>query len=306
MKQLSTFKKTAMKAFGRPSLVLKKHAPAILTGVGITGFVATAVMVGRSTMKLKDTMDDINSKIADVKMMKDHLGDDYSEKDYQKDLTTVYIHSGWTLAKLYGPAISMGLASAACLIGAHGIMKKRNASVAAAYAALDQTFKKYRDRVKEELGLDKEQDLYFGRTKAEEKKDAEGEETPPTKHSVNPEKSAYARIFDEYNDNWDKSPEYNVMFLRAQQNYANDVLRARGHVFLNDIYDALGFPRTQAGQVVGWVLGNGDDFIDFGLYDLESPEARDFLNGFERAIWLDFNVDGVVLDLIEDRNNDVE
>lgn len=303
MKTLSTLQQVAMKAFGRPSLVIQKHAPAILTGVGITGFVATAVMVGRSSMKLEKTMDKIKTDISNVKEMREHIDEEYTEKDYNKDLANVYIQSGWSLAKLYGPAVSMGLASAACLVGAHGILKKRNASLAAAYATLDQSFKTYRERIKEELGLDKEKDIFFGKKEAKDEEGTE-EETPKSRHSLNPERSCYARVFDEFNSNWDKSQEYNIMFLRAQQNYANDVLRARGHVFLNDIYDALGFPRTQAGQVVGWVLGNGDDFIDFGLCDMDSPEVSDFLNGHERAVWLDFNVDGVVLDLIEDRKSD--
>jgi hypothetical protein len=88
------------------------------------------------------------------------------------------------------------------------------------------------------------------------------------------------------------------MFIRSQQNYANDLLNARGHVFLNEVYDMLGIERTSAGAVVGWVRGNGDNEIDFGvLNDLHSGQR--FINGDERSVLLDFNVDGVVYDLIE-------
>ena len=110
--------------------------------------------------------------------------------------------------------------------------------------------------------------------------------------------SVYARFFDEGCEQWSKNPEYNLMFLRSQQNYYNDMLKSRGHVFLNEVYDALGIPRTQAGAVVGWMISdNGDNFIDFGVFDGDRPRARDFVNGYERSILLDFNVDGVIYDL---------
>lgn len=111
--------------------------------------------------------------------------------------------------------------------------------------------------------------------------------------------SDYARFFDETCAPWEKDPEYNVCFLNQQQNFANDLLRRQGYLFLNDVYDMLGIARTKAGQVVGWVYDEknpiGDNYVDFGLYDLRN--AR-FVNGYEKSILLDFNVDGVILDKI--------
>ena len=92
------------------------------------------------------------------------------------------------------------------------------------------------------------------------------------------------------------------MYLRHQQNYANELLRSRGYVFLNDVYDMLGIRRTKAGQIVGWVYDeknpNIDNYIDFGIYNVHYEGARDFVNGFECSILLDFNVDGPIIDLI--------
>jgi hypothetical protein len=91
-----------------------------------------------------------------------------------------------------------------------------------------------------------------------------------------------------------------------QQNFANDRLRAKGHLLLNDVYDSLGLPRTAAGCVVGWVKGGngqttaGDGYVDFGLFDPETQEIRDFFRGDNGALWLDFNVDGEVYKLIGD------
>jgi hypothetical protein len=110
--------------------------------------------------------------------------------------------------------------------------------------------------------------------------------------------SVNARFFDETCPQWSKTAEYNLAFLKCQQNYANDLLHSRGHIFLNEVYDMLGIPRSQAGSVVGWVKGNGDDYIDFGIFDVTDGRKRDFVNGYERNILLDFNVDGIIYNLI--------
>ena len=114
--------------------------------------------------------------------------------------------------------------------------------------------------------------------------------------------SDYARFFDAASPCWQNDPEYNLMFLKAQQQYANDLLRAKGRLFLNDVYDMLGIEKTKAGQVVGWVYDrenpNGDNFVDFGIYDMSKERVRAFVNGYETNILLDFNVDGNIWDLM--------
>lgn len=98
---------------------------------------------------------------------------------------------------------------------------------------------------------------------------------------------------------WTKDPETNKFFLLHQQDYANEKLKARGYLFLNDVYDMLGIPRTKAGQVVGWVYDpestTSDSYVDFGIFDTRN---EDFINGYENSILLDFNVDGCILDQI--------
>ncbi|MCA1800666.1 MAG: DUF6353 family protein, partial [Actinobacteria bacterium] len=113
--------------------------------------------------------------------------------------------------------------------------------------------------------------------------------------------SIYARYFDEGSTVWSRERDYNRLRIRAIQNYANDMLKARGHLFLNEVYDELGLPRSRAGAVVGWVMSkSGDNFVDFGIYNQENERARAFVNGQEQSILLDFNVDGVIYDLLED------
>lgn len=114
--------------------------------------------------------------------------------------------------------------------------------------------------------------------------------------------SQYARLFDDSCMGWTKDPEYNMNFLKCQQNYCNDKLKTKGHLFLNEVYDILGFPRTKAGTMVGWVYDEenpiGDNFVDFGIFDSNDERNSDFINGYKNTAILDFNVDGNILDYI--------
>ena len=110
----------------------------------------------------------------------------------------------------------------------------------------------------------------------------------------------YARLFDDSCQGWSKDPEYNLTFLRTQERWANDVLRTKGYLFLNDVYDMLGIKRTKIGQIVGWIYDEknpiGDNYIDFGIDIEDNTEIAD-MDG-NRFILLDFNVDGNILDRI--------
>lgn len=286
------------KMLGRSVLVAKKYSPEILTAVGIAGMVTASVMASRATLKLEPVMNKMREgKDTANELYADQDVFEYDEKARNKDLSYTYINGTLELARLYGPSISLGVSSIACIIAAHGIMHKRNVALVAAYKVVEGSFSEYRKRVEAELGKDRENDLYLG-LEREEVVTENGKKKSLVKKDPNG-LSPYAKFFDEFSDNWSKTPEYNLLFLKAQQNYANDLLHARGHVFLNDVYDMLGIPRTQAGSVVGWVISNdGDNFIDFGIYDFDSFKAREFVNGYEKSILLDFNVDGVIYDLI--------
>ncbi|MBO5319039.1 MAG: hypothetical protein J6B01_04425 [Ruminococcus sp.] len=122
-------------------------------------------------------------------------------------------------------------------------------------------------------------------------------ETHETVKDISVNASNYARIFDDGCVGWCKDPEYSLMFLKMQEQYANDILRAKGHIFLNDVYDLLGIPHSKAGQIVGWVYNEenplGDNYVDFGI-----NQNEDFVNGLSNVAMLDFNVDGNILDRI--------
>ncbi len=309
MNKLKNVGTVISKVAGRGGLVVKKYSPEILMVTGVVGVVASTVLACKATLKVEEVVGDADDQIDKIHDVHDGVyelkeGQTYSEEDYKRDLVIAYVQKGMGIIKLYGPAVSLGIASIGCIVGSHHIMSKRNIALVAAYKATEEAFQQYRKRVIEEYGEDKDHQLKFGTTKEIVTEVVKGEDGKDKKVKKTIEKndpnmhSQYARFFDESSTQWSKTPEYNLVFLKCQQNFMNDLLNTRGHVFLNEVYDALGLPRSQAGAVVGWVKGQGDGYIDFGMYNPDSEKARDFVNGYERSILLDFNVDGVIYDLI--------
>jgi hypothetical protein len=306
--KFDTIAKGLSKLTGRTGLVVMKKSPEILIVVGVVSVVTSGILACRATLKVDAVLDDTNAKIEKIKIANEkqetESGMEYSESDYKKDLGITYAKTAIEFVKLYGPAIALGTFGIGCILGSHKILSGRNLAITAAYKAVEKSFNDYRNRVVSKFGEDEDRCLKNGIKKEsvtvmEMNEKGKTVTTSKTIETVEKEDiSQYARFFDESCANWSKTPEYNLMFLNAQQNFANDLLNARGHVFLNEAYDMLGIPRTQAGAVVGWVKGAGDDYIDFGIFEGKTPQARNFVNGNERNILLDFNVAGVIYDLI--------
>lgn len=300
---LTSVNRTAHKV----GLKIKKHSPEILVVVGVAGVITSAVMACKATTKATDVIEEHKKEMDDIHFVSETKPEKYSEEDLQKDTVIVYTQTAVKLAKLYGPSVAIGAASIACIIGSHNILTKRNAALAAAYTAVDKTFKEYRNRVVDRFGKEVDKQLRYN-IKAKEFEettiDENGNEKTETvtKDVAEIHNSDYAKFFDESCPGWTKDAEQNKYFLLCQQNYANEMLKAQGYLFLNDVYKLIGVPATRAGQIVGWVYDEknpvGDNYIDFNIMDINSERARAFVNGYERSILLDFNVDGNILDLI--------
>lgn len=282
--------------FARQLLIAQKNSPQILFGVGIASGITSTVLACRATLKLDEVLaqaEEIETKAKQT--LDSEMFENYTVKDYNKDLAIVKIRTVAKVAALYGPAIGAGAIAVACFAGGQAVLTKRNFALTAAYGALDKGFKEYRERVEKELGVDKERELRYA---TEETKVEEDGKTKKVHNVTKAGGSIYAKFFDEYTKNWKPEPEYNRIFIRAQQQYANDLLNARGHLLLNEVYDMLGIERSSAGCVVGWLKGaGGDDYVDFGVFN-DDPAHRDFVNGREPSILLDFNVDGTIYDKI--------
>ena len=276
---------------GRAGLVLSKHAPTILTAAGTAGFIGTTVLASKATLKVEKTVAEEAALL--VKVHEAHESGKLTDKDATHDKVVLYSRMTTKLVKLYAPALILGAASIVSLATGHGIMLKRNASLAAAYAAVDQAFKTYKKKIESKFGKEAVLDALVSVPEEDLTKDEMTLEAITAVDGVSP----YGVIFDSTNNNWSADEDLSMLHLKCQQQYANDILQTRGHIFLNEVYKMLGFPHTPAGAVTGWVKGNGDDFIDFNIYDgmFEGEDS----NGRTVTKWaLDFNVDGVMWDKI--------
>lgn len=307
------------RTLNKAAFKFKKHSPEILVVAGVVGVVGSTVMACKATTKVDDILDDTKDQLdkiheagerlenGETLMLKD--GEEYTVEQNKKDLTIVYAQTALKFAKLYAPSVIIGGLSITAILTGHNITRKRNIALAAAYTAVDKSFKEYRGRVVERFGEALDKELKYGIKSKEVDEVVTNEDgtesvvkkTVDVVDATNPMNvSEYARFFDDGCAGWTKDPEYNLMFLRDQQRYANDLLKSKGHLFLNEVYDLLGIPRTKAGQIVGWIYDekhpNGDNFVDFGIYDTNKTANRDFVNGYERTILLDFNVDGNIWD----------
>ena len=308
--------KTAKSAFYKASGKAKRYSPEIFIIGGIAGVVTSGVMACFATLKVNDVLVETQNIVEKIHECENNEqlveSGQYTHEDAKRDLMILYVQTGVKFVKLYAPAVLLGTISIACIVRSHHIMKERNVALAAAYATIDKSYKEYRSRVVERFGEAVDRELKYN---IKAKKIEETEIDPETGKEKKVKKtvdvtdgngnSEYARFFDDGCLGWEKDAEMNLSFLRSQQKYANDLLQAKGHLFLNEVYDMLGIKRSRAGQVVGWVYdpkgaGEGDNYVDFGIYDMyrEYGKCRDFVNGHERVILLDFNVDGPILDKI--------
>lgn len=310
----SVITKTMTNAINKVSFKVKKHSPEILLISGIVGVVGSAVMACKATTKVSAILDETKEVVDKIHECSENTeiveSGKYTPEDAKKDLAIVYAQTGMKFVKLYGPSVALGVLSITSILASNNILRKRNVALAAAYATVDKSFKDYRNRVVERFGEAVDRELKYNIKAQKVEKTVVDPETGKEKKVKETVEiagidgySEYARFYDDGCKGWEKDAEYNLLFLRAQQRYANDLLVSRGHVFLNEVYDMLGIPRTKAGQVVGWVYdpdnNENDNYIDFGIYDVNKPKARDFVNGYERTILLDFNVDGNIWDLMK-------
>ena len=279
---------------------LKKRSPEILVAVGVVGTVVSAVMACKATTKINTILDETKEQLDKIHEYAGNpdVAEKYNAEDAKKDTAIVYGQAGVKLAKLYAPAVGLGILSISSILASNNILRKRNMAISAALAAATQDFKDYRNRVIERFGKEVDHQLRYN-IKAEEIEEAvtdeKGKEKKVKKNVevADPNASGYAKYFTRSNPYWEEDSSYVEMFLRSQQNYANDKLKATGHLTLNDVYDMLGFHDSKAGMVVGWIYDldhpNGDNYVEFDVKKVNLPNEQ---GGYEEAYAIDFNVDG--------------
>lgn len=299
MKNKTEIMKSVNGVASKTVMKLKKHSPEILVVAGIAGTVVSAVLACKATTKVAEILDETKGTLDTIHEGMETgaiNGQEYTTEDGKKDTVVVYTQTGMKLAKLYGPAIILGTLSITSILASNNILRKRNVALGAAYAAIDKSFKEYRGRVIERFGEQVDTELKYG---IKAKKFEEIEVDPETGKEKKVKKtvmvadpnlqSDYAVYFDSKSRNYETNPDYNRMFLKAQQAFANDKLQTRGHLFLNEVLDDLDLPRTPAGQIVGWTKDGPDGYVNFRIVEVER-ETED--GRHEPALLLDFNVEG--------------
>lgn len=299
MKNKTEILKSVNGVTSKAVMKLKKHSPEILVVAGIAGTVVSAVLACKATTKVAEILDETKGTLDTIHEGMETgaiNGQEYTNEDGKKDTVVVYAQTGMKLAKLYGPAIILGTLSVTSILASNNILRKRNVALGAAYAAIDKSFKEYRGRVIERFGEQVDTELKYG---IKAKKFEEIEVDPETGKEKKVKKtvmvadpnlqSDYAVYFDSKSRNYETNPDYNRMFIKAQQAFANDKLQTRGHLFLNEVLDDLDLPRTPAGQIVGWTKDGPDGYVNFRIVEVER-ETED--GRHEPALLLDFNVEG--------------
>ena len=299
MKNKTEIMKSVNGVASKAVMKLKKHSPEILVMAGIAGTVVSAVLACKATTKVAESLDETKGTLDTIHEGMETgaiNGQEYTTEDGKKDTVVVYAQTGMKLAKLYAPAIILGTLSITSILASNNILRKRNVALGAAYAAIDKSFKEYRGRVIERFGEQVDTELKYG---IKAKKFEEIEVDPETGKEKKVKKtvmvadpnlqSDYAVYFDSKSRNYETNPDYNRMFLKAQQAFANDKLQTRGHLFLNEVLDDLDLPRTPAGQIVGWTKDGPDGYVNFRIVEVER-ETED--GRHEPALLLDFNVEG--------------
>lgn len=299
MKNKTEIMKSVNGMASKTVMKLKKHSPEILVVAGIAGTVVSAVLACKATTKVAEILDETKGTLDTIHEGMETgaiNGQEYTTEDGKKDTVVVYAQTGMKLAKLYAPAIILGTLSITSILASNNILRKRNVALGAAYAAIDKSFKEYRGRVIERFGEQVDTELKYD---IKAKKFEEIEVDPETGKEKKVKKtvmvadpnlqSDYAVYFDSKSRNYETNPDYNRMFLKAQQAFANDKLQTRGHLFLNEVLDDLDLPRTPAGQIVGWTKDGPDGYVNFRIVEVER-ETED--GRHEPALLLDFNVEG--------------
>ena len=254
-----------------------KASPEILLTIGIGGVIVGTVMACVASRKLTDILDEHNACRDELEedglVTVDENGEPAEDEEEtvssvnKRALWHLYLHTGVKVLRLYAPSVGIVLAAIACILGSHGIMKRRNTALLVAYSALERGFGEYRTRVRQAIGEEAEDRLRFGITEKEIEDhyiDENGEEVNVVKTAPVfniSECSPYARYFDAYSvDGW-QGDSAETCLLDGMENYYNQRLYANDGqvVILNNLLHDLGYCEDMAGASAGWAVGVSDE-----------------------------------------------
>ena len=272
----------------------KARSPQIWLGIGLVGVTWAAVEACKATLKAVPVLEENNKTIEHIKE---------NDPDDKKALARAYFDTTFDVVRLYTGPVVIGVISLWCIVKGHKVLIDRNTHLIGAYKLLEGGYNRYRQRVIDEYGEETDRLFYHNLRKGDVEVEKDGKKKKLKNvdildDDVNPLEVSYDRVFDESNWNWTGHPDEDIFFLKQREEWCTQMVQSRGHIFLNEVYDVLGFQPSEAGQFVGWVKGNGDGYVDFGIKDIEQELNRKFINGDSQYVLLTFNVDGYIADKI--------
>jgi hypothetical protein len=288
------------RAYGAVQLAVKANGPTLMVVGGVVSMGAAAVMAGKQTLKVEEVLAKHTPDLEKIQKAEGLQLESYGREVAQKDRITVYSRAGFDLVKLYAVPTVLFAGGAALVFGGHRIMLKRNATLALAFTGLKKSFDAYRARVVEKVGHDADQAFLHGAVVKEVVDPETGKvETIATRDWDDSSQDPYNRVFEQgASAQWQPDLGVNKMFVAQQQRFAQQLLSMRGYLYLSEVYEALGFPESDISRVVGWKVIKHPDgtknvpFVDFGL---DKPLPDDWKYNQERAIYLDFNCQGLII-----------
>ena len=225
---------------------LKKHSPTILTVLSTGGVIATSVLAVKATPKALVLLEE-------------------AKKEKGENLTVVEtVKAAW---KPYIPAVVTGASTIACIWGINHLSVKNQASLMSAYALLDNSYKEYRNKVKEIQGEEAEFNIEREIIKSQFNDDMEIQE-------------GKLLFYDRTSQQFFEDTMEHV--LAAETKFLEN-LHNRTYAYLNEYYDILGIPRVEYGYQLGWVATENND--PYNCQELEfNYEELEFTK--ERTVWV--------------------
>lgn len=211
-----------------------KHSPEILTGIGVTGMIASTVLAVKDTPKAL--------KLIEAK--KEELGVD--------ELTPIEtVKAAW---KPYIPAAVTGILSVSCIVGASAVNYKRNAALATAYAISEKAITKYRDKVIETIGEKKEKEIREKVAQDDVNKEpvSKAKVLVTSKGNTLCRESISGRYF---TSDMDKIKKV-VNELNRRMIYDN-------YISLDEFYNGIGLDPIKNSSRLGWNIDDGLIELDF-------------------------------------------
>lgn len=279
--------------------------PKLMMGIGLAGFfgaIGLTVVGVIEAQKVHKEYKEEREKLTDkFNAQKDEDGETLPAKKNPatQDFGKLFIKTMAKYVISFAPAAGAAILGTMCVTKSYKTLTARVMGLTAVCGSLKATLDKIHERVVEDAGEAKWQEYRYGiKEKEIEEVDEKGKVSKVKINVAESEKDLDGLIiFDERSDYWEPEPDFPMYFIKLRQQLLTNQLVASGNLFLNEVFDALGLPRTEEGAVTGWVMGEGDEYVDLRPRVIKVKDGI----GYHSTIVLDPNHDGVIIDKLERR-----